>query len=492
MAKLILRIFHFCEPSDDADKHFALVCNMWFEVFVSTRWQTVRDPRRLLGAYGFYGSARKRRYNEIYSQHVQFLDFDEQHLGSSALDNFFDTLRFIEHIPILPNVTSLRFANVRHAQRFGQISLWMNHRITKFVIEDDFQASSNRLLFSESSYHRLLLRIPIHMPYLRQLELGLQFNLGFSSYQPVVDSLKDLRIIRLPALGTIPNFSPISSAHLESLAVGVKREIVDRALHFTGYGYVDTPILLIPDCFPNLSTFEVYCTHLEAIRFFRSIHSTRLRNIAISVPAGRSVQDFDLPSRGEIRVLFSAIAHAAPSAQKVSLQLLVDKSGAQIFGLVKGKPDIVDMVHVDDLIPLSACVEITSFVLDHVYPASMNSEDVVRLTAAWPKLRELAICPGPLLPLGRYPFGMKHPDWTVLPLFARYNPHISVVRLVIMSPPLVHFSGLSDSFRKLLLSSFDPGPYVQTDNMDTRIFRPGINGFRELTTVYHCTFVEGA
>ncbi|KAK7024632.1 hypothetical protein VNI00_016136 [Paramarasmius palmivorus] len=506
-AELLCLIFDFCESSREADKRFAMVCQQWFGVYVYTRWRVVRDPELLLTVFeAQQDSLDPGRFDTIYGTRIHGLDFDEEKVDTFALDRFFVAIRRSERPLRLPGLWSLKFINVPHQYtRLEQISLLMNERITEFAVMERPRLNNGHPLLSHQFFEQFLLRISQRMPYLRQLELGVkasQHPAEFSAYRRMVSSLRTLRRIRLPSSPTLPDIQTfVESRDIESIAFGV---LPARGSYFIGSDYVRSPITLALDWFSSLSELEVFCTIDEAFVLFCSFSNTRsiLKNLTLSFPVGRSANE--IPSPLAIRELHAVIAQSCPQLLRLSILCLADYFQSHITSLTKSKPRLDDIIRIDDLLPLTLCTNIISFVFEHVYPVSANSAEIGYLTSSWRNLSNIVICPNPILPCVRFPDGIKHPDWRVAVCLADSNPLISVVRIRIMDPPFVTpysprcVDGVLQAFNSLKnLEWFDPGPYAELPQPEdgVQMFRTGpeTSGFqvREITSFHMVEDVGG-
>ncbi|KAK7024621.1 hypothetical protein VNI00_016125 [Paramarasmius palmivorus] len=498
LPELIFYLSDFLDVSDEAMRNFALVCRLWFGVYVRTRWNTVKDPRRILAAFNssLQSPFGVERFYDIYAPHIHNLFFDEQLVPSFAFDYLFDALESATNPLYLPNLSKLKFANLNHEGRFDQISSLMNLGITDFTIEDDLARPNDWSIFSGESFRRMLARIPIRMPHLRRLEVGIQTGVhrrDLDVYVPILQALKNVRVLHLPSSAAALDLDVnMGSRKLEAITFGISPEIVARSRHFRGFDYARSPIILCPDNFPYLTKLEVYSTHDHVLSFFTRNPSESLRTISLSFPAGPSLGS-QLPSPSAMKRLHSAIARSSPLVESLSILFVFDRYGIELVGVAKYRTTLQDLISVDHLLPLSDCHRITSFTFEHVYPLSIDSFEVGYLTRAWPNLRQITICPNPLLHLDQFPKDMKRLDWRVIPIFARFNPLLAIIRMAILVPNVREYTSRTFStirrgvWKLQHLRCCDPGPYAglpRHKDVGSGIFRTGLNGFGEVIRVY--------
>ncbi|KAK7024623.1 hypothetical protein VNI00_016127 [Paramarasmius palmivorus] len=458
--------------SSTSDKHFALVCRQWFSVYVRIRWHTIKDPAHLLSATCNFSLNNDsiRRFREIYAHRIHGINFDEHLVDPFALEWVLYALSTIPHALslFLPNVTSLRLVNLTQASSSQRLSALVNHQITDFRILDDLQDTRNvyRSAEFEDSLEQLLVSIPQSMPQLRRLEITVPLPRRVTDlYATITQSLYDLETLRLPCSAYLPAFDLfIASLNIRSLAFGAPAEVVRDARHFTSSEYIFVPVTLLPDSFHGLTSVELQCcTHVVATQFFRSMSNKSLRSIVLSIPAGTLAPN--PPSPAEMKQLHFAISESYLTLEEIVLEFAVDRNGEEINVLSKLRPELEDMIATSDLLPFSLCSRLKVFSYHHIYPVSIDCSELTSLTACWPNLAELALCPTPFLPYDQLPTGIKRLDWEALHIMSRRRQFLSSLELAIVHPPDHWYSpALLRAIQRSMgrfqnLLCFNPGPY---------------------------------
>ncbi|KAK7438175.1 hypothetical protein VKT23_018105 [Stygiomarasmius scandens] len=427
--EILEQIFQNCDKS--SLKNCVVVGKRWSEVALDVLWYEVTDMDTLLAPLGQIISRSRTvsergpngwpsrsvsemiyefspppthqnwlRFHHHYAPRVRILRL-EDHSGDIKVPKLVNLLRHIRTCgPILPKLRAIHWIGLSSLGLAEPLFTFAHEGIQELTVEDTEDYCTANSVFCEA--------IQTYMPHLINLSLDLQPALEY--IQPVCNVVKGLSNLQSV---TIPSFSDASDAisalsHLKGL----------KKLHLTQsnavtelHDHVDPPRVY----FPALESLDISYDYQTASRFFCS-KIPHLRSIHVSTSVGEQ------PSH--VQILLSSISRACPCVAQA-------------------------------LRPILQVPSISTFEIEHPFPADFGLEDVTEIATAWPNLKSLKLCCDPFV--SQQPTSKQLDLRAILP-FAQHCPQIEQLGLLINAksssmPSNAEIDALPSLFKKLQIFS---------------------------------------
>ncbi|KAL0064972.1 hypothetical protein AAF712_008096 [Marasmius tenuissimus] len=408
-----------------------LVCQVWLQVGLSIIWREVRDARRLVALLGQIDPCsinvrdnldQWNHFQAIYAWRIRRLILSDTIAFWSCLHNLASNV--VWNGPLFPQLEALDLRNtLNHLST--RLHLLVNSNVTKFVLQSPSVLNQEYLV-------DFVKNMPVLMPNLRHVELRIT--------PPVSPQLSAACAEMCNALGNsletllLPP-PPDCTSHVNAVAFHQNLRVLclaiefydipeptdDMELHYTRV----LPVLPShPSIFPSLRQLNLVCPVPLAIQLIEQPGFPRnLTSLSIKSP---SDTQSELPST--VRHLSYALEAKCPNLQYFSLDYFIEDT--YYDNIPNG------MITYDDLAPLRSCTKMRHFsIFAHLYPLSINDEELALLVSAWPHLTALHLNPDPLMVYDEdvWPRERKQLTWRSFLGLARYVPRLEVV-LVLIDP----------------------------------------------------------
>ncbi|KAK7466188.1 hypothetical protein VKT23_004912 [Stygiomarasmius scandens] len=374
----------------------ALVCKGWSEVALDVLWYKVEGVLQLAAAlapvgkpynsisdYEYLGRPgdcellrRWSRFESMYCNRVHVFHVNKY---------FYALLRPLSQIrpprPLLPKLRTFIYDGCVDLNCVDVLVTFLHEGVERCTLSDRITL---REKLTVPGFSALCHFIEVRTPFLTHLVLNFSPNPEFVEFVAHLfrTGLSRVIAVELPAFRDISTILSAARYHpkIQNLTFGryeLRRNQPSLAVAVVGPpDSSDVSFLHLEQISFNTAKYKALCDFF--VGSFRKLRFVNILTCTVESPSA-------------IRMIVSKMSQSCPNICSLKVSF-VDALSKHVPNLAS----LEDILHLEDIMPVLQCPNITHFDFQHPYPFDITDSGIQAIALAWPKLTYIRLCPTPV------------------------------------------------------------------------------------------------